>query len=141
MLPTESMEGEVAKKDQEQRIKYYESARELTLAMMQKAEDALQQLKEFGDDFSGIFAKTAQRHHSLLNKIDKLVERDRKKYGGAAKVDMKKVKKVMKVEGAKPLTSKPKPPASKAKFREPAGGPLVKRKVSVGLSTGLNQPQ
>ena len=83
MLPTESMEGEVAKKDQEQRIKYYESSRELTLAMMQKAEDALQQLKEFGDNFSGIFEKTAQRHHSLLNKIDKLVERDRKKYGGA----------------------------------------------------------
>ena len=135
MLPTESMEGEVAKKDQEQRIKYYESARELTLAMIQKAEQALQQLKKFGDDFSGIFEKTAKRHNSLLNKIDKLVERDRKKYGGAEKVDMKKVK------GAKPLTSKPKSPASKAKFREPAGGPLVKRKVSVGLSTGLDQPQ
>ena len=40
MLPTESMEGEVAKKYQEQRIKYYESARELTLAMMQKAKGA-----------------------------------------------------------------------------------------------------
>ena len=112
----------MAKKDPELRMKYYESVREHTLAMIHKAEEAVQQLKALGDDFSDVFEKSSKRHRSLLNKVVKLVERDRKKFEDAAKAALKKVKMVKKakdVKKAKPLTPKPKPPAAK-KPRSPS---------------------
>ena len=108
-----TLEYEMAKKDPDQKMKYYESVRDHSLVMIQKAEEAMQQLKAFGDEFSDVFEKTSKRHNSLLNKVAKLIERDRKKLDDSAKVALTKVKKITKVEGAKPLTSKPKPPASK----------------------------
>ena len=111
--PTETLECEMAKKDPELRMKYYESVREHTLAMIHKAEEAVQQLKALGDDFSDVFEKSSKRHSSLLNKVVKLVERDRRKFEDSAKAALKKVKKAKEVKKAQPLTPKPKPPAAK----------------------------
>jgi len=96
----------VAKKDPEQQIKYYEIVREHSLALTHKAEEAIQQMKAFGDDFTDVFEKTRKRHDSLLNKIAKLTERERKKDEASPKVAVKKAKK------AKPLASKAKPSAA-----------------------------
>ncbi len=119
----------MAKKDPEQRIKYYETVREHSLALINKAEEAIQHMEAFGDDFAGVFEKTRKRHNSLLNKIVKLTERERKKDGVTAKVDVKTGKK------AKPLTSKSKPSTSKPK-------PLTsKPKPSVSEPGSASQPE
>ena len=114
----------MAKKDPDLRTKYYQSVREHTLAVVQRAEEAVQQLKGLGDDFSAVFEKTSKRHSALLDKVVKRVERDQKKLENSAKAALKKltkakeakakdVKKTKVVKKAKPATPKPKPPAAK----------------------------
>ena len=120
----------MAKKDPELRMKYYESVREHTLAMIHKAEEAVQQLKALGDDFSDVFEKSSKRHSSLLNKVVKLVERDRSKFEDSAKAALKKVKMVKKakeVKKAKPLT-----PQAETARRQKATFPEPARDSSVG---------
>lgn len=114
----------MAKKDPDLRTKYYQSVREHTLAIMQKAEEAVQQLKGLGDDFSDVFEKTSKRHSALLNKVVKRVEREQKKFEDTAKAALKEFKKTKEVKAkdikktkdvkkTKPATPKPKPPAAK----------------------------
>ena len=116
--PIETLESEVAKKDPDLRTKYYQSVREHTLAMVHKAEEAMQQLKGLGDDFSAVFEKTSKRHSALLNKVVKRVERDQKKLEDTAKAALKKAKKATQakakdVKKTQPVTAKAKPPAAK----------------------------
>ena len=75
----EPLEDEVAKKDPALRLKYYEGVRELTQAMAEKANEAILQLKAFGDDFVDVFEKTHKRHNALLDKVSKRIERELKK--------------------------------------------------------------
>ena len=108
----------MAKKDPDLRTKYYQSVREHTLAMVHKAEEAVQQLKGLGDDFSAVFEKTSKRHSALLNKVVKRVERDQKKLEDTAKAALKKAKKATQakakdVKKTQPVTAKAKPPAAK----------------------------
>jgi hypothetical protein len=109
LLSTESMESEVAKNDAGQRMKYYVSVQKHTQTIILKTEDALQQMKVLGDDFIKVFEKTHKRHVRLLDKISKLIEREREKARVAPKVDDKNGKK------AKPAAVKPKAPASKSR--------------------------
>ena len=114
----------MAKNDPDLRTKYYQSVREHTLAVVQRAEEAVQQLKVLGDDISAVFEKTSKRHSALLDKVVKRVERDQKKLEDSAKAALKNfnkakeakakdVKKTKVVKKAKPVTPKPKPPAAK----------------------------
>lgn len=115
-------------KDQEQRIKYYESVRDHTLALIGKADDALKHIKSFGDDFTDVFEKTHKRHNSLLNKVTNLIDREQKKFARVAKDQVKPAKKAkIPASKTKATASKPKPtvthPAiAKAKSAGPAEG-------------------
>jgi gas vesicle protein len=108
----------MAKNDPVLRAKYYQSVREHTLAVVHRAEEAVQQLKGLGDDFSAVFEKTSKRHSALLDKVVKRVERDQKKLEDSAKAALKKLTKAKEVKAkvvkkAKPVTPKAKPPAAK----------------------------
>lgn len=104
----------MAKKDQERKIKYYESVRDHSFALIAKAEEALEQIESFGDDFSDVFEKTHKRHNSLLKKVAKLIERERKALGGRPKNKAKPTKTVkLPAAKAKSSSSKAKPITAK----------------------------
>ncbi len=115
----------MAKKNAEQLVKYYESVREHTVGMIAKTEEAMQNMKAFGDEFADVFEKTRKRHSSLLDKIGKRIEREVKKAADTAKAAVtanaaatsEKKPKAPATE-AKPVTAKPAAP-SKAKASKP----------------------
>ncbi len=130
----------MAKKNPAQKMKYLEIVRKNTLAVIQKTEASLQNMKAFGSDFDKTFEKTRKRHARLLNKVTKIIDRERKKSVETPKGDVKSGKKAAATAGkpkpaastAKPSTAKPKPSTAKPKPAAAKAKPSASKRGSPG---------